>query len=347
MATSARRIAANRANAMLARGPKTPNGKANSRKNSLKHGLTGKGVVLPAEDEAELAERKARMVAALKPADDEELELIDRMALARLRMDRAVTMESVRRLQASARARTCWGDDRRLAAEELALKLPKKPALVARQLRRTLQGCELLLDRWRGLLRVAEAGTAWDEGQLARALDQLGAPLEDREHHPSVHEKATAEDCAAIARGELEHLEGRRDGYLEDDDESERLLAETGLAFDDSPTGRRLWGYEKANERIYARGLAELERRRRGRGDIPAAPRTRPSAPPAVAGTLRVPSARTQDADGVADGTRSVPTTGEAAPALATLAGPAPAAPAFTGNRRQRRAQQALARRRA
>jgi hypothetical protein len=291
MATSERRIAANRANALLAKGPRTPDGKMNSRKNSLKHGLTGKGVVLPAEDEAELAERKARMVAALKPADDEELELIDRMALARLRMDRAARLESARRIQASARALTCWADDRRVLAEELALKLSKRPALVARQLRRTLQGCELLLDRWRGLLRSAEGGTPWDEGQRARALDLLGAPIEDRQHHPSVHEKATAEECAAIARGEIEHLEGRRDGYLEDDDESERLLAETGLAFDDSPAGRRLWSYERANERIYSRGLAELERRRRARGEKPAAARPRPASPPPVAGTIPAPAA--------------------------------------------------------
>ncbi|HWE37158.1 MAG TPA: hypothetical protein VG406_11380 [Isosphaeraceae bacterium] len=351
MATSERRIAANRENAKLAKGPKTPGGKANSRRNALKHGLTGKGVVLPADDEVELAARKARLVADLKPADDEELGLIDRMALAGHRMERAVRMETARRIQASGRALSSWAEDRRVAAEELALRLARRPSLVARQLRRTLQGCELLLDRWRGLLRTAEAGTAWDESGRSRALDLLGVPVDDREHHPRVHGKATAEDLAAIARAEIEHLEGRRDGYLEDEDESDRVLVETGLAFDDSPAGRRLWGYERANDRIFHRSLADLNRRRRARGaDRPAA-RPRPSRPSPVASPYGVPSAPAPERVEVADGTPSVPAPKAAAATAPTIAMPTPAAPATSppqssGNRRQRRAREALARRR-
>jgi hypothetical protein len=152
MATSERRIAANRANALLAKGPKTPEGKMNSRKNSLKHGLTGKGIVLPADMEAEAAAMREQWVAELEPADAVETQFVDDAVLACVRKTRAAQMEAARRIQYAARALTCWADDRRVLAEELALKLPKKPALVARQLRQTLQGCELLIDRWRSLL---------------------------------------------------------------------------------------------------------------------------------------------------------------------------------------------------
>ncbi|HWE35686.1 MAG TPA: hypothetical protein VG406_03875 [Isosphaeraceae bacterium] len=346
MATSEKRIAANRQNAMRAKGPVTPGGKANSRRNALKHGLTGAGVVLPAEEEAELAAKTAEWVAELKPIDDREHRLIRRTVLAGMRLDRVAKMEMARRIRAAARALSCWAEDRRVAAEELATKLARQPALVSRQLGRTLQGCELLLDRWRGLLRTAEAGTAWDEARRARALDLLGVPAEDREHHPRVHDRATAEELAAVARAEIEHLEGRRDGVLEDDDEADRLLVETGLAFDDSPTARRLWGYERTNSSIFLRGVQELQRRRAARGLGPTGPR------PPVAATLRMPAAPTDEPDDVADGTPSVPPTAVATAVAVTIAAAPRLAPAATtpppspGNRRQRRARQALARRR-
>ena len=49
-------IRANQANARLG-GPKTEAGKARSRANSYKHGLTGAGVVLPIEESAEVERR--------------------------------------------------------------------------------------------------------------------------------------------------------------------------------------------------------------------------------------------------------------------------------------------------
>ena len=43
---SDRKIAANRANGALSRGPKTPEGKARSARNSLKHGLLARAILL-------------------------------------------------------------------------------------------------------------------------------------------------------------------------------------------------------------------------------------------------------------------------------------------------------------
>jgi hypothetical protein len=51
MATAAQ-IAANRRNALLSPGPTTAQAKARVRGNALKHGLTGKGIVMLPEDNA-------------------------------------------------------------------------------------------------------------------------------------------------------------------------------------------------------------------------------------------------------------------------------------------------------
>ena len=56
MATAAQ-IEANRRNARKSSGPRTEDGKRRSRENALKHGLTGAGIALPAEDVRQVEER--------------------------------------------------------------------------------------------------------------------------------------------------------------------------------------------------------------------------------------------------------------------------------------------------
>ena len=65
MATS-KQINANRINALLSKGPKTDLGKLNSSKNSLKHGLTAKQLVI-GENLKEFEQYRDQMIEALKP----------------------------------------------------------------------------------------------------------------------------------------------------------------------------------------------------------------------------------------------------------------------------------------
>ena len=88
MPTSDARIQANQANAMRSTGPKTVQGKSRSRENSLKHGLTGGGVVLPADEAAEVAEIERDLVAELKPSSRLGRSLVHRLALGAVRMER-------------------------------------------------------------------------------------------------------------------------------------------------------------------------------------------------------------------------------------------------------------------
>ena len=106
MPASEARIAANRANAARSTGPKTVEGKEQSRRNALKHGLAGAGVVLPEKDAAEV-ERKAEAYAREMNASGEiGHDLARRAALNAVRMDRAADQqtaalaERVRRVEA-------------------------------------------------------------------------------------------------------------------------------------------------------------------------------------------------------------------------------------------------------
>ncbi len=51
---------ANQANAQLSRGPKTPEGKAISAMNNLRHGLTGEFTVLPWENQERIQQTTRR-----------------------------------------------------------------------------------------------------------------------------------------------------------------------------------------------------------------------------------------------------------------------------------------------
>ena len=61
-----KQINANKKNALLSKGPKTDLGKLNSSKNSLKHGLTAKQLVI-GENLKEFEQYRDQMIEALKP----------------------------------------------------------------------------------------------------------------------------------------------------------------------------------------------------------------------------------------------------------------------------------------
>jgi hypothetical protein len=94
MATSEARIAANKANAARSTGPKTEEGKQKSRANSLKHGLTGAGVVLPQKDAVEVERRYVAFVQELNATGEVGLALAHRAALSSLRMERAADQQT-------------------------------------------------------------------------------------------------------------------------------------------------------------------------------------------------------------------------------------------------------------
>ncbi len=94
MGCSAAQLAANRANAAKSTGPRTVAGKERSRRNSLRHGLTGAGIVLPTEDLAAIEARFAEFAADLRPQGGVARFLVQRAALLSVRLDRSALQEA-------------------------------------------------------------------------------------------------------------------------------------------------------------------------------------------------------------------------------------------------------------
>jgi hypothetical protein len=85
-----------RINGAKSHGPKTPEGKEISSRNSLKHGFTSrKTFILQTESPDDYREFLAEHIAIHQPASPAEKELVDQMAIARWRIRRFVGAETV------------------------------------------------------------------------------------------------------------------------------------------------------------------------------------------------------------------------------------------------------------
>ncbi len=93
MIVSEKRLAANRANGALSRGPKTPEGKAWSSQNAFKHGILAKCLLLSHEDPDALREVYDSYMARFQPIDAVELAIVEEMISAYWRSRRAGAVE--------------------------------------------------------------------------------------------------------------------------------------------------------------------------------------------------------------------------------------------------------------
>jgi len=91
---SKRQIEANKKNAQLSTGPRTPEGRAAIRLNGVKHGLTAQTLVLPGESKTEFENLLAALEAEHQPATPTEQILVAQLAMATWRMRRFYNMEA-------------------------------------------------------------------------------------------------------------------------------------------------------------------------------------------------------------------------------------------------------------
>ena len=241
------RINANRKSALQSSGPRTPEGKAASRANALKHALCATALV--AEDVGLVQRRAEEVYIALLPQNEFHCWLVDRVAVHSVRVDRCERIERRVRDKVALRAELTWDDDRKREAEILGAMLPGNPPETVDLLRRTPHGCEWLLTRWAMLAYTFDIKEAWTPEQTALAFDLLATPLAFREGHaPGIEldlegRPVEAEgDLAALARRQIHELKERRDAVA-DLDEVERSLAMVDLN-DDDPELRRVRRHE-------------------------------------------------------------------------------------------------------
>ena len=79
--TSSKQQAANQKNGLRSEGPKTAEGKAVSRMNSLSHGLTAESITVPGESDEEATEYIERLIADLDPLGALQEELAREVAV--------------------------------------------------------------------------------------------------------------------------------------------------------------------------------------------------------------------------------------------------------------------------
>jgi hypothetical protein len=83
-----------RANGTKSRGPVTPEGRAKSSRNSLRHGLSAKSILLPAESREQFQILLDAHIQQFQPANDVEMDLVEAMAVARWRLRRIWAIET-------------------------------------------------------------------------------------------------------------------------------------------------------------------------------------------------------------------------------------------------------------
>jgi hypothetical protein len=92
--TSYRQIEANRRNALRSTGPRTEDGKLQSRRNAVRHGLTAETVIGSLEDAEDYSAFEAAIIADYDAQSAVERELVLRLASILWRLRRATTMET-------------------------------------------------------------------------------------------------------------------------------------------------------------------------------------------------------------------------------------------------------------
>ena len=190
MPASEARIAANRANSLKSCGPRTTEGKEKSRRNALKHGLTGAGVVLPEADAAEVERRTAAFAEELLPFGEIEMALVRRAALSSVRMERgadqqtAALTERVRRVEAEFVAPEGVdaeeADRLKSEAARRAMFDPSKEATLARKYEAAAErGFYKALKELRQMARAAEADAPAADPRPDRAMMASFAELDE------------------------------------------------------------------------------------------------------------------------------------------------------------------------
>ena len=195
---------ANRANSLLSTGPLSVEGKSHSRRNALKSGLSGRGLILP-ENEAKLAESRKRSFATSfhldKPDGFSEV-LLTQIAVESVRIERCQQEEQLIREQSSAEAGTLWQIERKIAACELGKTIHEDPEIVRLKLEMTYYGNEWLKGRWMILHAALESRSTWDAVETAFAQDLSGTPAMLRESFTF----NTLDERKALVKNELEKL---------------------------------------------------------------------------------------------------------------------------------------------
>jgi len=254
------RLAANRSNASRSTGPRTAEGKARSRANAHKHGMTGEGVARPGSGAAEIEARLGEVAAPILARRVAVLaDRLDRLA----RHDDCATAWRVRDAEAPD-----GGEARHRELDGLVASPADEPAATVRNLRRSAAGTDRLLALWDDLARDLEAGRPWTDDHRDRATRLAGrspgglglSRVEALSAIEGEGRAAALAEVAAIIAAESAALRAHRASLPPVDAARERTEAAALALFDGSDQGALFRRYELATERNFYKALAEIKR---------------------------------------------------------------------------------------
>jgi hypothetical protein len=282
MAVSSARLLANRRNALKSTGPKTAEGKSVSRRNSLKHGLTGDGVVVSEADASEVDRRSEALHRELKPSGEAGRILLRRFAFLSVRLEKCEHFDQTTTAHRVRHAGAAFDDERKTRVEVLATNLASDPVTVSRRLQESPEGIDWLIGHWAELredLFVSDR-KAWTLNHWTRVEQLLGHPggnirmtrpyaltqaLSGFFVHLGTNDGAGLDDNAriewaraelgAIIDAEVERLRGVKADLDPAAIARDRAEAPGRALFDPSPAMNLARKYEAATERAMYKAL--------------------------------------------------------------------------------------------
>ncbi len=191
------RAESNRLNAQKSTGPRTEAGKAKSRYNALKHGMTAESSLLPGEDAAEFEARRWRLHDDLSPRNGLEAMALDKIALhdwLAIRAERAarngVPTDSGTNRSKKTRPKenepSSWASACSMSSTKSQPLSPESgpggpahPARLVLKLEKSIPGCDWLIGRFRQLESRVHAPGLWTENDGFELVRLLGHHLEE------------------------------------------------------------------------------------------------------------------------------------------------------------------------
>ena len=220
---------------------------AANRLNAIHHGLAS--VLAEGASGRELVEaRKGLWRPEFKPDGETQEGLFEQVVVESLRVERCQGAYFSLCNQHGERAKVQWDADRRREAETLASDLARNPRLLSAQLEATVQGCNVKLELWAGLLSSLTRHRIWTDKQRSLALDLLGVHSELRDAETTLDPSLgdLFETRSAVVNAEVVRLANLRDGALAGLDAHDRAFAETTLGAELTAPLQLLDRYERA-----------------------------------------------------------------------------------------------------
>jgi hypothetical protein len=202
-------------------------GKERSRRNALKHGLTGEGTVLTPEDAAKVEALMPAYRDMFKPVGTDEEWQVKIYVTERVRIDKLFELELKTRRDEIEREAHNWVRNREAEAAQLGMRIRSNPEMIARKLETTMWGAYWLRDRWQGLRATLESGKTWDAEESRLALDLLGQANDLRGPGRTPIDAPEGEDpleyLLVLVDEQIQMLDERIDGPLLQLDESHQI----------------------------------------------------------------------------------------------------------------------------